>query len=97
MNNEFEKWFSSFSENSENLTSKTLKEMLESAYKAGFIQCEMETPLYAKRDDGIIVEVPREQNESILPKGENFISEDFDVDAWIEEKRKNKEEVDASK
>lgn len=93
MNNEFEKWFSIFSEKSENLTSLSIKQMLELAYVEGFKQCEQEMPLYAKRDDGGIVEVPREVNESVLPNGEKMIDEDFDIDNFIKSIQKEQKDV----
>lgn len=90
LNSEFEIWFKSFSENQNNLTGKSVKEMLEIAFKDGFKKCEENTPLYAKTDDGVIVEIPREYNESNLEKGEKQIDEDFDVDEWLTKRKEEK-------
>jgi len=82
----FEEWFEGISK--ENLSNKTLKELLEFAYKEGAIAMEREMPLFGRNvETGEIIELPREDNESLLPKGEKWIDEDFDMDEWIKNKK----------
>ena len=87
---DFENWFEHFSKRTENLTEQSLKDMLKLAYTEGFKRCEREMPLYAKGDDGTIIEVPREDNESLLPEGEKWCDEDVDLESWLENKNKDK-------
>ncbi len=87
----FEEWFEGISK--ENLSNKTLKELLEFAYKEGAIAFEKEMPLYGKNvETGEIIELPREENESLLPKDEVWSEEDVDLESWLKEKGDNKNE-----
>lgn len=91
LNSSFDVWFDSFSKNASTITEKSIKELLKIAYLEGFKECEKESPLYAKAEDGTILEVPREVNESLIPKGDRWIDEDFDVDEWISKTREAKD------
>lgn len=87
----FEEWFEGISK--ENLSNKTLKELLEFAYKEGAIAFEKEMPLYGKTlTTGEIVEIPREDNDSLLPEGEEWLDEDVDLESWLKEKEDKKDE-----
>ena len=92
LNSEFEIWFEKFSEKPNNLTENSIKELLKIAYIEGFKQCEKTTPLYGKSDDGTIVEIPRDNNESLIENGGKWIDEDFDVDEWIDKRKDTKNE-----
>lgn len=88
---DFEKWFESISK--ENLVNKTIKELLEFAYSEGAVAFEKEMPLYGTNvETGKIVELPREENTSLLVDGE-WNEEDVDLDSWL----KNKKVKDDSK
>ena len=84
---DFEKWFEGISK--ENLSNKTLKELLEFAYTEGTIAFEKEMPVYGTNvETGKIVELPREENTSLL-KDVEWNDDDVDLESWL-----NKEKVE---
>jgi hypothetical protein len=82
---DFEKWFENISK--ENLSNKTLKELLKLAYTEGAIAFEKDSPLYGKNvATGEILEIPREENPSLLKEGE-WNEEDVDLESWLKDKK----------
>lgn len=81
---DFEKWFESISK--ENLVNKTIKELLEFAYHEGAVAFEKEMPLYGTNlETGKIVELPREENTSLLIGEWN--DDDVDLESWLNDKK----------
>ena len=77
----FEKWFEGISK--ENLSNKTLKELLEFAYVEGAIAFEKSMPLYGTNvETGKVVELPREENTSLL-KDDEWNDDDVDLESWL--------------
>lgn len=82
---DFEKWFDGISK--ENLTNKTIKELMALAYKEGAIAFEKESPLYGRSvATGEILEIPREDNPSLLNEGE-WNEDDVDLESWLKDKQ----------